>query len=149
MLTDDDIALVWLTNQGQTTAAVNALTSDPGRTQANVQTVFSGNTLAGLFGDPLANPRTPDLIVQPTQGTIYSKSSAKVAEHGGFAEPDTHVALLAVDGSNFGESDPAYNNEAVQTTQIAPTILASLGLNPNKLDAVRAEGTQALPGLGG
>jgi hypothetical protein len=59
------------------------------------------------------------------------------------------VALLAVDGSNWGESDAAYNNEAVQTTQIAPTILASLGLNPNKLDAVRAEGTQALPGLGG
>jgi hypothetical protein len=58
------------------------------------------------------------------------------------------VALLAVDGSNWGESDAAYNNEAVQTTQIAPTILASLGLNP-KLDAVRAEGTQALPGLGG
>jgi hypothetical protein len=54
-----------------------------------------------------------------------------------------------VDGSNWGEGGAAHNNEAVQTSQIAPTILASLGLNPNKLDAVRAEGTQALPGLGG
>jgi arylsulfatase A-like enzyme len=147
--TDDDVALVWLQNQSQTSAAVTDLTNDPGRSQAHVQTVFSGGTLAASFGDPLANPRTPDLIVQPTQGTIYSHSTAKVAEHGGFAEPDTHVALLAVNGSNWGENDPAYNTEAVQTTQIAPTILASLGLDPNKLDAVQAEGTQGLPGLGG
>jgi arylsulfatase A-like enzyme len=30
------------------------------------------------------------------------------------------------------------------TTQIAPTILAALGLDPNKLKGVRNEGTQVL-----
>jgi arylsulfatase A-like enzyme len=145
--TDDDIALVWLADQSQTAAAVSDLTTAPGQAQAHVQTVFSGGTLARLFGNPLTNPRTPDLIVQPTLGTIYSKSSAKVAEHGGFSDPDTHVALLVINGSAWGRTAPDYDNEAVTTTQIAPTILRTLGLNPNKLDAVKAEGTTALPGF--
>jgi hypothetical protein len=37
----------------------------------------------------------------------------------------------------------------VLTTQIAPTILVLLGLNPDELQAVRAEHTAALPGLEG
>ena len=35
----------------------------------------------------------------------------------------------------------------VETTQIAPTILALLGLNPGALQAVRIEHTQVLPGI--
>jgi arylsulfatase A-like enzyme len=35
----------------------------------------------------------------------------------------------------------------VQTTQIAPTILDLLGLDPDALEAVRIEKTTALPGL--
>jgi hypothetical protein len=36
----------------------------------------------------------------------------------------------------------------VETTQVAPTILSVLGLDPAALTAVRVEGTQTLPGLG-
>jgi len=36
----------------------------------------------------------------------------------------------------------------VETTQVAPTILSILGLDPDALTAVRAEGTPVLPGLG-
>ena len=36
----------------------------------------------------------------------------------------------------------------VETDQVAPTILAALGLDPDKLTAVQKEGTQVLPGLG-
>jgi hypothetical protein len=35
----------------------------------------------------------------------------------------------------------------VQTTQIAPTILKALGLNPNALEAVKQEKTVVLPAL--
>ena len=35
----------------------------------------------------------------------------------------------------------------VETTQVAPTILQALGLDPNHLDAVKKEGTAVLPGL--
>jgi hypothetical protein len=38
---------------------------------------------------------------------------------------------------------------SVETTQVAPTILSVLGLNPTALTAVQTEGTQVLPGLGG
>ena len=35
----------------------------------------------------------------------------------------------------------------VETSQVAPTILKALGLDPSDLDAVRKEGTPVLPGL--
>ena len=36
---------------------------------------------------------------------------------------------------------------SVEITQIAPTILQLLGLNPRSLQAVQIEGTRVLPGL--
>jgi phosphoglycerol transferase MdoB-like AlkP superfamily enzyme len=57
---------------------------------------------------------------------------------------DRHV-LMVVNGPGI----PAQvQSTSVETTQVAPTILTLLGLNPNKLTAVQAEGTQVLPGLG-
>jgi arylsulfatase A-like enzyme len=35
----------------------------------------------------------------------------------------------------------------VETTQVAPTILEALGLDPSSLEAVQKEGTPVLPGL--
>jgi hypothetical protein len=35
----------------------------------------------------------------------------------------------------------------VETTEVAPTILQLLGLDPNQLRAVRIEHTQVLPGI--
>ena len=90
--------------------------------------------------------RTPDLIVQPQPGTIYSTSKAKAAEHGGFAPEDTHVALLVVGGRLDDREDAGRTvGTPVQTTQIAPTILEYLGLEPQRLKSVRLEGTEALP----
>jgi hypothetical protein len=80
--TEDDIALVWLANQGQTAGAVAALqTSITNSNPARIQTIYSGRTLSERWGDPLKNARTPDIIVQPIHGTIYTHSKAKVAEH--------------------------------------------------------------------
>ena len=38
--------------------------------------------------------------------------------------------------------------DRVETTQIAPTILQLLGLDPEQLQAVQIEGTRVLPGIG-
>jgi hypothetical protein len=150
-VTDDDVSLIWLGNQTDTTAAVNALNqSIVNGNPARIAHVFAGTELARSFGDPAANDRTPDIIVQPIPGTIYSKSNAKVAEHGGLAPDDTHVALVVVNGHNgvgHGVGGTTIGGP-VATTQIAPTILQALGLDPNQLDAVRLEGTHPLPGLG-
>jgi arylsulfatase A-like enzyme len=150
--TDDDIDLMWLQDQSQVTTAVNALLADKaGANTARVQYVLSGQALAQRFNSPLVDPRTPDLIVQPIPGTIYTGSGAKVAEHGGFATDDTHVAMIVVNGARLNDS---YSNgggnvvdEHVTTAQVAPTVLAALGLDPGKLDAVRIEHTQVLPGF--
>lgn len=154
-LTDDDIALIWLQDQSQTSIAVQALAADKaGANAARIQYVLSGAALAARFNSPLVDPRTPDLIVQPIPGTIYSKSGAKVAEHGGFAIDDTHVALIVTRGARLAHEDDRGDGEAgvtiaapVQTTQVAPTILAALGLDPRLLDGVRIEHTRVLPGL--
>ena len=114
---------------------------------ARVERLVAGDALAHQFNNPAHDPRTPDIIVEPIPGTIYTTSKAKVAEHGGFAADDTHVALLVVNGARSDQeaSGAAVVTTAVHTTQVAPTILRYLDLSPAALDAVRMEGTQALP----
>ena len=74
-------------------------------------------------------------------GVTYTGSATKQMEHGGFAHDDVNVMLLL--------SNPAFSSRTifseVGTLQIAPTIMNALGLDPNKLDGVRLEGTPALP----
>jgi hypothetical protein len=148
-VTDDDIALIWLTNQAQTPAAVAALAADKaGANTAHIDYVLSGQALAARFNSPLVDPRTPDLIIQPIPGTIYSSSKAKVEEHGGFSIDDTHAALIVVNGASIGTSrfGGTVVNQPVQNYQVAPTILDILGLNPNQLLSVQKEHVQILPG---
>ena len=94
------------------------------------------------YRDPAHNSRTPDIIGIAKIGVIYT-GGTKIAEHGGFNEDDTHVALLV----SHPDLKERSINAAVATTQIAPTILKALGLEAQELEAVRLEGTQLLPGL--
>jgi arylsulfatase A-like enzyme len=58
---------------------------------------------------------------------------------------DRHV-LMVVSGPGIPVQ---VESTSVETTQVAPTILALLGLDPHALTAVQIEGTRVLPGLGG
>jgi hypothetical protein len=148
--TEDDISLIWLTNSADTTKAVQMLETQSPATNniAGIGEIFSGPGIAQMFNPPglppNGDPRTPDIIVTPNIGVTYSGSGKKQAEHGGFAHDDTNVIMLL--------SNPSFSartvTSPVETYQIAPTILAVLGLDPSKLDAVREERTQVLPGLG-
>jgi len=144
--TEDDISLIWLTNSADTTKAVQMLETQSPATNniAGIGEIFSGPGIAQMFNPPSDDPRTPDIIVTPNIGVTYSGSGKKQAEHGGFAHDDTNVIMLL--------SNPSFSartvTSPVETYQIAPTILAVLGFDPNSLDAVREEGTQVLPGLG-
>ena len=147
--TEDDISLIWLADSSQTTNAVTMLenTSPTTSNIAGIGQIFSGPGIAQMFNapelPPSGDPRTPDIIVTPNIGVTYSGSTKKLAEHGGFSHDDTSVIMLL--------SNPSYSpstvTSPVETAQIAPTILAVLGLDPNKLTAVQNEGTQVLPGL--
>jgi hypothetical protein len=116
-------------------------------TNAGLGQIFYGPSLHTMFGvpgvPPSGDPRVPDIIVQPNVGVIYTGSAKKQAEHGGFAHDDTNVMLLVSSPQIHSSTITTF----VETTQVAPTILKILGLDPNGLDAVQKEGTQVLPGL--
>lgn len=139
---EDDISMLWLTDQTQTDAAVAMLQGQLANTGGGE--LYAGNTLKLMFNDPLTDSRTPDIIITPNIGVVYTGGKAKVSEHGGFANDDTNVMLLV---SNPVMSAATYEYP-VKTAQVAPTVVASLGLNPQSLDAVLMEGTEVLPGIG-
>jgi hypothetical protein len=143
--TQDDISLLWLTNSADTQTAVGIIESNGG--QAGVGQIFFGPSITTMFNapglPPVGDPRTPDIIVQPRTGVIYTGSTKKQEEHGGFAHDDTNV-MMVVSNPRFA---PRTVTSFVETIQVAPTILKALGLDPRSLDAVRLEGTPVLPGL--
>ena len=139
---DDDIALIWLQGQNATGAQVGAYLNKNANALL-IDEVMAGNELKLKFNNPATDSRTPDVIVQPIYGTIYTGSTAKNAEHGGFSFGDTNVGLIV---SNPGFS-PTLLKTPVATSQVAPTILSALGLDPEALKSVQIEKTEVLPGL--
>jgi len=139
---DDDIGLVWLEDQTLDAQAQSYLNTNA--IPLFIDEVMAGNELLLRFNDPLKDSRTPDVIVRPNYGTIYTTSSSKNAEHGGFGYSDTNVGLIV--------SNPALHAGVLQTpvatSQVAPTILRALGIRPENLNSVRVEKTRTLPGLG-
>jgi len=138
--TTDDVALLWLQDQSVTEEAVDALEQNTGAIRS--QQIISGEALKLIFPDPLHDSRTPDIIVLPEFGVIYTGGS-KLAEHGGFNETDTHVALLLANP----QLNRAVLKSPVEIMQVAPTILRALNLDPSALKAVRREATAPLPGF--
>jgi hypothetical protein len=164
-VTADDTAYIWLKSsvQALTPAVVAALRASlelnnlplnptppsgtpigllPWPANPGVEYILWGDSLKLRYNDPLVDSRTPDIIVVPTPGVIYAgKKSGKLAEHGGIAEDDTHVALLVSNPSLH----PKTIKSPVKTAQVAPTILKILGLDPHDLDSVQKEHTDELP----
>src|SRR5262249_57957426 len=125
--TEDDISLLWLADSNLTKSAVALL--EPNSLAAGVGEIFSGPSLTTMFYTPgvppNGDPRTPDIIVQPNVGVIYTGSSTKQAEHGGFAHDDTNVMLLL---SN-PELEPKTLTTAVETPPIGPPNPQRVGLD--------------------
>jgi predicted AlkP superfamily pyrophosphatase or phosphodiesterase len=148
----DDVGLIWLRDQSQTAAVVRTLKDNlscnaPGICADGPQAyILSGPQLAQRFGNP-AQGRTPDIIVQPNPGVIYTSSTSKDEEHGGNAPDDSHLGLVVyVPGEHHAGRNV---DDRVLTTQVAPTILRLLGVEPELLHSVAVEGTPVLPELGG
>jgi hypothetical protein len=114
--------------------------------------LFGQDLVKAGLGDPAKDSTTPDIIVVLKPGYIWVgnplKFNFKRAEHGGFSDDDTHVALIVSGGALAKDVRGTTEDEAVKTTQIAVTALDALGLNPNKLEGAVKEHTQALPGTG-
>jgi hypothetical protein len=147
--TEDDVSMIWLNGTCTTAYAVGQLQSLSPSTNnvAGIGEIFYGPILTTYFNapglPPNGDPRTPDILVTPDIGVTYSGSGKKLAEHGGFSRDDTNVILL-VSNPHFR---PITVTSPVETSQVAPTILQILGLDPNWLQAVQIEHTQALPAI--
>jgi hypothetical protein len=141
--TEDDVSVLWLKKGVTVSDAVTILESDA--TEIGMGEIYYGGSLALNYNvggwAPTDDPRTPDIIVTPNVGVTYSSSTSMIGDHGGFAHDDTNVIMLV--------SNPSFTAQTVSnkttTTQVAPTMVQALGLNPNLLQAVQMEGTTVLP----
>jgi hypothetical protein len=156
---DDDAMLMWLSDRSTEaetfvkqyllthSAPANTITDAKGVYSTSVPasgltSVYTGAAADALVGAKKGDLHAPDLIgiVQP--GVVYTGNVKKIAEHGGNAPGDLDVALVV---SGAGVPQNRVNHTAVQTTQIAPSILSLLGLDPSALQAVRSNHTKTLP----
>jgi hypothetical protein len=145
----DDTAYVWLSPELQ--QATNPATGHPYYADAkayieahaadlHITKLLDRDELARIYEDPFHNSRVPDFVALTEHGVICTGGS-KLSEHGGWSQDDRNVALVM--------SSPRIKHARVVedvtfTTQIAPTILDALGLDPRSLQSVREEGTQSL-----
>ena len=142
-ITSDQGALIWLRDETKTAQVAHAL--EHYSRHLGIRRVLFGRTLALRFPSPLTDSRSPDLVVIPERGVLYAKAGdRKKAEHGGFAGDDTNVALLISNPHLPGAGEAI--RVPVFTTQVAPTLLVTLGLSPGALEAVAKQGTPVLPG---
>jgi hypothetical protein len=143
--TEDDVSVLWLAPGSSVTDAVALL--EKNASAIELGEIYYGPSLAlnynvgGLGAGQ--DTRSPDIIVTPNVGMTYSGNMAMTGDHGGFGHDDTNVIMLL--------ANPSFHAQTVavttRTAQVAPTILAALGMDPNALDAVKAEGTEVLPGF--
>ncbi|WP_277183550.1 alkaline phosphatase family protein [Caballeronia sp. BR00000012568055] len=146
----DDVGLIWLRDQHQLAQVVKTLKDNlscnaPGIcADGPYAYLLYGQRIKAAFGDPKEG-RTPDIIVQPNPGVIYTSSTSKDEEHGGNAPDDNHLGLI-VYAPGMKHAGGIVNDRTL-TTQVAPTMLKLLGVNPKRLNSVAAEGTEVLPGF--
>jgi predicted AlkP superfamily pyrophosphatase or phosphodiesterase len=141
--TEDDVSVLWLVPGASVTQAVDLLQQH--RQEIGLGEIYYGPSVAlnynvGGLG-PGDDPRSPDIIVTPNVGVTYSSSTTMIGDHGGFAHDDNNVMLMVENPSFTAQTVSA----TVSTAQVAPTIIQALGLDPESLDAVKAEGTRVLP----
>ena len=160
---DDDAMLLWLSDRSSTafafaksyllqhSAPANTVNDAKGVYSTTVSasglsSVATGVQADALLGAKAGDSHAPDLVGIAQPGVVYTGGVSKIAEHGGASADDRDVALV-VSGPQVDHARTI--GSAVQTTQIAPSILRLLQLDPRELNAVKTQGTRALPGIQG
>ena len=141
---DDDAMLMWFSDRSATALAfvknyllghpapANLATDPKGVysamvTSSGLTRVYTGNAADTLVRAKVGDSHAPDLIGIAQPGVVYTGGVKKIAEHGGDSPDDRDVALVV---SGAGALPHVIDSAAVQTTQIAPSILKLLGLDP-------------------
>ncbi|MBS1894641.1 MAG: alkaline phosphatase family protein [Actinobacteria bacterium] len=151
---DDDAMILWLHYRTPEALAFakqyllaqsgtgNGINGEPKPyTAAGLTKIYAGEEAAEFFGTSVTDPRVPDIYGVVQHGVVYTGKKKKIAEHGGADAEDRNVPLVVSGGPIHHR---AVSSQTVETTQIAPTILGLLGLDPGSLEAVEIEGTESL-----
>jgi hypothetical protein len=152
---DDDGMLMWLNDRSPAATEFtkqfllnhsgtgNDINGNPkSYTQSGLAQVFAGEAAADYFKVPAGDSRVPDVLGISQYGVVFTGGKGKIAEHGGANPQDRNVPLV-VSGDPVGRHHEV-DATRVETTQIAPTILQLLGLDPDELQAVQIEHTRTL-----
>jgi hypothetical protein len=156
--TDDDVMQLWLSDRSPAAAAFaktfllthsasgnTATGASRTLTASGLKTVYAGAEAAKFLDVPVSDPRHADVFGIVQHGVVYTGGTGKIAEHGGTDPQDRHVPLVVTSMRDLvAHHNGRTDVKAVATTQIAPTILRLLGLDPNALQAVSIEHTRAL-----
>lgn len=134
--------MIWLRDSTKTAAVVKAFGDQA--VALGIADIYSGARLTLTLNSPMKDSRTPDIILQPELGALWTShdDQASVA-HGGMLDEETHVALLVSGSQLTGRYDPTY----VPTTQLGPLLLRALGMEKFDLQALHLEHSPALPGI--
>jgi hypothetical protein len=159
--TNDDVMQLWLSDHSTAAAAFAKTYLASHSASANniagvsktvessgLSTIYAGPEVARYFGTSRSDARYPDIFGLVTTGVVYTGGKSKIAEHGGASADDRNVPLVISTVGVSADRDDRRSHTVgslVETTQIAPTILKLLGLDPKQLQAVRLEGTSVLP----
>jgi hypothetical protein len=154
--TDDDAVMWWLSNRSAAAVkfaqdylwshtATGNTASGGSRTlgHSGLVKIYAGKAAAHYFGVSASDPNHPDLWGIVKAGVVYTGGKGKIAEHGGANPADRDVPIV-VYAPGVGH---LVSRKWVETTQIAPTVVKLLGLDPSALKAVRIEHTKVLPGI--
>jgi hypothetical protein len=137
-----DAAMIWLSDSAKTLAVVKAFGDQAA--VLGIADIYSGARLTLTLSSPMKDSRTPDIILQPELGVLWTTQDDKApAAHGGMLDEETHVALLVSGSQLTGRYDPTY----VPTTQLGPLLLRALGIEKFDLQALHVEHSPALPGI--
>jgi len=152
---DDDGMLLWLSDHSPAAAdlARTYLLAQSGSgnditgkarpfSSSGLREIEAGPAAAAYFHAAPEDARVPDIVGIAQHGVVFTGGQSKIAEHGGADAQSRNVPILiSGPGVEHGRSNPT----PVATTQIAPTVLRELGLDPGELQAVTREHTATLP----
>ena len=157
---DDDGMLLWLSDRSAPATAFakqwllshpatgNTITGAARRLSGSgLATVYAGREAARFLGAAVTEERHPDLVGVVQHGVVYTGGKKKIAEHGGNDPQDRNVPIIVSSARGMSGLSGQRVTTLVETTQIAPTILSLLGLDPESLRSVRIEHTRTLPGI--
>ncbi|CAG8520141.1 18707_t:CDS:2 [Racocetra fulgida] len=138
-ITSDDVALIWLKKDSDSKDAVKSLSDN--KDALGIAEIFEGDTLKAKFScSHDKDTRCPHIAIRGVPGVVYTTSTKKIAEHGGFNEDDYHVPIIVYNPSIVRK----VNDDNIKIHSIASFILSALGLDPNELQAVVKENTPTL-----